>query len=81
MTKTENEQHTDKVKLRLPVSREHSEDVFVGINGHTWQIRRGVTVEVPQCVANVLERSERMQQAAMEFEAKAAAPLAELAEV
>lgn len=30
---------------------------FVGINGHGYQIQRGVTVEVPELVAEVLEQA------------------------
>lgn len=82
MSKTETEQKsemmTETVRIRLPVTRELSEDVFVGINGNTWQIKRGVYVDVPLAVAKVLERSEKMQQVALEFEAKAAAPLEQL---
>ena len=82
MSRTETEQKsemlTKKIRIRLPLTRELSEDVFVGINGNTWQIKRGVDVEVPLAVAKVLERSEKMQQVAMEYEAKAAAPLEQL---
>lgn len=82
MSKTETAQKsemlTKTIRVRLPLTRELSEDVFVGINGNTWQIKRGVDVEVPLAVAKVLERSERMQQVAMEYEAKAAAPLEQL---
>lgn len=82
MSKTETEQKsemlTKTISIRLPVTRELSEDVFVGINGNTWQIKRGVYVDVPLAVAKVLERSEKMQQVAMEYEAKAAAPLEQL---
>lgn len=82
MSKTETEQKsemlTKTISIRLPITRELSEDVFVGINGNTWQIKRGVYVDVPLAVAKVLERSEKMQQVAMEYEAKAAAPLEQL---
>lgn len=82
MSKTETEQKSEMLtkttRIRLPLTRELSEDVFVGINGNTWQIKRGVDVEVPLAVAKVLERSEKMQQVAMEYEAKAAAPLEQL---
>lgn len=82
MSRTETEQKsemlTKTISIRLPITRELSEDVFVGINGNTWQIKRGVYVDVPLAVAKVLERSEKMQQVAMEYEAKAAAPLEQL---
>lgn len=64
-----------KVKIRLPLTREMKDDVFVGVNGKTWLIKRGEEVAVPECVAKVLERREVMLSQAMEFEAQAASPL------
>lgn len=60
-----------KVKIKLPISRNEKEDVFVGINGKTYLIKRGVEVEVPESVAKVLERREKMLELAMEYEASA----------
>lgn len=68
-----------KVKIKMPLTRTEKEDVFVGLNGKTYLIKRGVDVEVPECVAKILERREKMLYLAMEFEAQAAAPLDELA--
>lgn len=67
-----------KVKIKLPLTRSEREDVFVGINGKTWLIKRGEEVEVPRNVAQVLRRKERMLSIAMEYEAQAARPLSEL---
>lgn len=67
-----------KIKIKLPLTRSEKEDVFVGINGHTWQIARGVEVELPWNVVKVLERQERMLAQALEFENQAAAPLEQL---
>jgi deoxycytidine triphosphate deaminase len=61
-----------KVKIKLPLTRTEKDDVFVGINGKTYLIKRGETVEVPESVAWVLDRKERMLAKAMEFEAEAA---------
>lgn len=63
------------VTIRLPLTREEREDVFVGINGKTWLIKRGEQVKVPAPVANVLARKEKCLAMAMEFEAQAARPL------
>lgn len=63
------------VTIRMPLTREQREDVFVGINGKTWLIKRGEQVKVPQAVANVLARREKCLAMAMEFEAQAARPL------
>lgn len=63
------------VKIKLPLTRNEKEDVFVGINGKTWLIQRGEEVEVPWNVAKVLERQEQMLSQALEFEDEAAKPL------
>lgn len=49
---------TVKIKLFQDNGR-YKDDVFVGINGRTWLIKRGVEVEVPVEVAEVLENSAR----------------------
>lgn len=66
------------VKVKLPLTRTEKDDVFVGLNGKTYLIKRGVEVAVPMGVAKILECREKMLSVAMEFEAKAAAPLEEL---
>ena len=70
-----------KVKIKLPLSRTEKDDVFVGLNGKTYLIKRGVEVEVPEGVARILARKEKMLSIAMEYEAQAAAPLDELAKM
>ena len=67
-----------QMKIRLPLTRTEREDVYVGLNGRSWLIRRGVEVTVPEGVARILERRERMLSQAMEFEAQAAQPLEKL---
>ena len=44
----------------------YKDDVFVAVNGRTFLIRRGVDVDVPACVAEVLERSMAQDAAAEE---------------
>lgn len=63
------------VKIRLPLTRNEKEDVFVGLNGKTYLIKRGVDVEVPAGVAEILERKEKMLEIAMVYEAEAQANL------
>lgn len=70
--------HPQTAKIKLPLTRQEKDDVFVGLNGKTYLIKRGVEVEVPWGVAKVLERREKMLAISMEYEAQAAAPLAEL---
>ena len=58
-TKVEKVEEKEKmVKIRLPRTRANEGDVFVGVNDRTWLIKRGVEVEVPECVAEVLRQSE-----------------------
>lgn len=60
----------EKVSIRLPrAGAGQEETVFVGVNGKAWRIRRGVTVEVPAAVAEVLRNSEKAQDKAAEYEA------------
>lgn len=66
------------VTIKLPLTRNEKEDVFVGVNGRTWQIQRGVEVELPWYAAKVLQRQEKMLSVAIAFEEKAAQPLQEL---
>lgn len=62
-----------KVKIRLPLTRTEKDDVYVCVNGDSFQIKRGETVEVPEYVAEVLQHREEMLAQAMEFEAQASA--------
>lgn len=54
------------VRIRLPLTREKQADVFVGINGRTWLLKRGQDIEVPESVAEVLANSEKMDTLALE---------------
>lgn len=56
------------VKIKLPKERRDQEDVFVGVNERTWLIKRGVEVEVPRCVAEVLVNREHMLESIMAFQ-------------
>lgn len=49
---------SDKVKIRIPkLSQKEEPNLFVGINGVNYLIPRGKEVEVPQFVADEIERS------------------------
>lgn len=61
------------VKIKLPLTRNEKEDVYVAVNGKSYLIKRGETVEVPASVAEVLQHKEEMLTVALEFEAQAAA--------
>ena len=57
------------VKLKIPLVRGgKNDDVFVSVNDRKWLIKRGVEVEVPECVAKVLDNSERQLYAAAQYE-------------
>ena len=58
------------VKIRLPKLKADQEDVFVSVNDYTCIIKRGVEVEVPAFVAEVLRHREEMLDQIMEFESK-----------
>ncbi len=65
------------VRIRLPLTREEKEDVYVGLNGVGYLIQRGREVDVPEGVAEILRRKEEMLEEAMAFESsisKAASP-------
>jgi hypothetical protein len=55
------------VKIRIPRTKKDEEDVFVSVNLRTWLIKRGVEVEVPECVAEVLRHQEEMLEEIMIF--------------
>ena len=58
------------VKVRLPKIRADQEDVFVSVNDYTCIVKRGVEVEVPLFVAEVLRHQEEMLEQIMEFQSK-----------
>lgn len=45
------------VKIKLHKDKNNSADVFVAVNNHKYQIKRGVVVEVPQYIADVINNS------------------------
>ena len=67
----------EKVKIKIPLTRAESADVYVALNGKTYLIKRGVEVEVPAGVAEILQHKEDMLAVAMEYEAQAAANMLE----
>lgn len=53
---------TDKVRIRIPADKLNKEDVVVPVcvNGYLYKIKRGEWVEVPQVVADILEKAGYM---------------------
>lgn len=56
------------VKIRIPRTKADQEDVPVWVNERSWLIKRGVEVEVPECVHEVLRNQEKMLEEIMLFE-------------
>ena len=53
----------------LPRARAGEEDtLFVGVNGKGYRIKRGVSVEVPSAVAEVLRQSEIAKEKAYRYQ-------------
>ena len=61
------EQAEKTVRIRLHKDMQNNEDLFVGVNGRTFLIKRGVTVDVPECVAEVIANAEAQREQAMEY--------------
>lgn len=54
------------VKIRLfKDSNKYKNDQFVGVNGRTFQVKRGMEMEVPLCCASTLEDSQAQEIEAM----------------
>ena len=55
--------------INIPMTRYETDDVWVAVNGKSMQIKRGVDVEVPRCIALALEDSQKMLIKAIENQA------------
>lgn len=56
------------VKIRLPKTMDEKAPVPVWVNDRSWLIERGVTVEVPECVAEVLRHREEMLEECLAYD-------------
>lgn len=56
------------VRIRIPRLSPKQEDVFVSVNDYTCIVKRGVEVEVPEFVAEVLRHQEEMLETIALFE-------------
>ena len=59
------------VKIRIPRTKADQEDVPVWVNDRSWIFKRGVEVEVPECVAEVLRHQEEALEEIMLFQESA----------
>ena len=55
------------VKIRIPRTKADQEDVFASVNMENFIIKRGVEVEVPDYVAEVIRHQEEMIENIMLF--------------
>lgn len=56
--------YEEKVTVNLFLDNDkYKDDVMVNVNGKLWQIQRGVDVQVPRYVAEVLENSMKQDRA------------------
>ena len=54
------EKKTEKmVTIKLPRIKGEADAVYVSINERNWLIKRGVEVEVPECVAKLIDEQEQ----------------------
>lgn len=67
-TEKTNDQGEKLVSIRLPLSKEEKDAVYVRVNERTWLIPRGQTVEVPECVVEVLDHAEDAMLESMKFQ-------------
>ena len=60
----------ERVKIMVPYIEGEEPEITVGINGKFTKIRRGVEVEVPWYVAELLKNSNRQMMAALDQQKK-----------
>lgn len=60
-----------KKKIKLPLTRTETEDKWCAVNGKPYLIKRGVEVDVPDFVAEVLQNEEDMLSIGMKYEEEA----------
>ena len=58
------------VRIRLPIEKDNKEDKVVWVNDRRFLIKRGVPVDVPESVAEILENEEKMLSVRYEYESK-----------
>ena len=66
--KTAKKKAEKMVTIKLQRERKDQEDLFVSVNEKTYLIKRGVAVDVPESVAEVIHNAELMQEEAYEFD-------------
>lgn len=62
-----NETAEKMVTIKIDRHSKDEGDVFVSVNERTWQIKRGVYVDVPECVKEVLDNAQQAEEQALDF--------------
>ena len=62
-----NETAEKMVTIKIDRHSKDEGDVFVSVNERTWQIKRGVYVDVPECVNEVLDNAQQAEEQALDF--------------
>lgn len=62
--------NNDTVKIKIPITKTETEDFWCALNGKSYLIKRGVYVEVPKAVAQMIEDREERLAAAIAKEAE-----------
>lgn len=55
----------EPVTVKLSLTRDKQDDVFVGLNGRTLKIRRGEPVDIPRWAYNIIQDSVDMDELAL----------------
>lgn len=68
-TKQTTDNAKKRVQVRLPRNKgQHAnQDEFFSVNGKNYIIKRGETVEIPECVAEVIENAEKAEEYALKY--------------
>jgi len=68
--KTQQKETEEMVTVKIPRDRNDPGDKYVCVGTRSWTIKRGVSVDVPACVAAQLRHEEAMQEERYAFEDK-----------
>ena len=74
MAEAKEKKEVKMVKIKVPRDRQRP-DMTVGVNGKFWQIKRGVEVEVPSYVAEVVNESIAQEEKAADLIDSISTPL------
>ena len=68
-TQEQEPEQEELITIRLPITKELQDDVFIRVNHRTWLVKRGETVKLPACAVEVLEHSEQAMLEGLRYQA------------